>query len=355
MKNWYLLLSFLILLLSCDEEPVETVYFNLKGKNGVFITCEGNFMYGNSSLSFYDKDEKHIYNQLFYARNSAPLGDVAQSITRNGNTIFVSVNNSGKIVGINSETAEFKGVIRGLTSPRYMHFISDDKAYVSDLYARAITIVNPTTFSVIGKIDVSDGKQNYQRHATEQFVQVGNRVFVTCWSNDEYILVIDPENDMVVDSIKTPFQPKDILMDINEKIWVMCDGGFEGSVLGEYTPSLLRIDPVTLTIEQKYVFPDNIDSPSQLTINSTRDTILFLNGGIFKMDVMSRYLPNKPFLSSNGNLFYSLDVDPANDDIYVADAIDYTQSAIIYRYSKNGVLLDSFYVGITPGDYLFTD
>ena len=72
------------------------------------------------------------------------------------------------------------------------------------------------------------------------------------------------------------------------------------------------------------------------------------------MGINSRHLPDEPFIGSNGHLFYSLDVDPQLNDIYVADAIDYTQSAMIYRYNRNGVLLDSFYVGITPGDYLFT-
>ena len=275
MKKYLLIFLVAIFMFSCDEEPVETIYFDLAGREGVFITCEGNFMYGNASLSFYDKNEKKVYNQLFYARNNTPLGDVAQSISQYGNTIFMVVNNSGKIVGINPETAEFKGVISGLVSPRHIHFISGEKAYVSDLYARAICIINPVTFNVTGKINVSDGQQNYQRHATEQFVQVGNLVFVSCWSNDEYLLVIDTETDAVLDSIKTPLQPKDILLDKNEKIWVLCDGGFEGSPLGNEPPSLLRVDPITLTIEQKYVFAENLGFPSQLAINSTKDTLFF--------------------------------------------------------------------------------
>ena len=46
-----------------------------------------------------------------------------------------------------------------------------------------------------------------------------------------------------------------------------------------------------------------------------------------------------------------LGLDPSNGDVYVADAIDYQQQGQILRYSQDGELLDSFYVGIIPGAF----
>jgi len=46
-----------------------------------------------------------------------------------------------------------------------------------------------------------------------------------------------------------------------------------------------------------------------------------------------------------------LTVDPKNGDVYVADAIDYQQDGIVYRYTKEGKLIDQFYVGIIPGAF----
>jgi hypothetical protein len=37
--------------------------------------------------------------------------------------------------------------------------------------------------------------------------------------------------------------------------------------------------------------------------------------------------------------------------VYVADAIDYVQQGMIYRYSKDRELIDKFYVGIIPGAF----
>ena len=344
MKKLFQIILLLFVCWSCDDDPVETVFFDLDTQNGVFIACEGNFMYGNSSLSFYNTETGKVINQLFYARNNAPLGDVTQSLAFQNNTLFIVVNNSGKIYAVDSETAAFKGVITGLTSPRYIHFLSNEKAYVSDLYANHISIINPQTFELTGRIDLGN-------HTSEQIVQIDNRVFVSSWSFDEYILVIDAEADELINKIKVPFQPKELQVDDNDKIWVLSQGSTEGFSDEKIHPALSRIDPVTLTIEQTFRFEDG-ELPAGLEMNSTKDTLFFINRGVYKMSVTSRHLPDSAFIEPK-RLFYSLAVNPKSNEIYVSDAVDYTQNALLYRYSKEGKLLDSFRVGINPSDFMF--
>ena len=50
-------------------------------------------------------------------------------------------------------------------------------------------------------------------------------------------------------------------------------------------------------------------------------------------------------------IYYGLTVNPANGEVYIADAIDYQQQGMIYRYSPEGKLIDEFYVGIIPGAF----
>ena len=122
--------------------PIEPIDMTLPGR-GLFISNEGNFTYGNASLCYYDITNSQLItdqdgdNDIFLSANGIPLGDVAQSVTSYGNTVYVVVNNSGVIFAIDRHTAKITGTIRGLTSPRYMHILSDTKAYVTDLYARA--------------------------------------------------------------------------------------------------------------------------------------------------------------------------------------------------------------------------
>lgn len=342
-----------LLFLSCRDLPVETIFAPVGEKQGVFISCEGNFMYGNSSLSFYDKVNRQVYNQVFFARNGAPLGDVAQSLAFWANSLFVVVNNSGKVVVINPVTLEFKGVITGLVSPRYIQFINDKKAYVSDLYARRITVFNPSTLEKAGYISVTDGKAGSSKHPTETFARVENLVFVTCWSYDNLVLVIDTDSDTLVDSISVPAQPKKIVVDCKGKIWVLTGGSYQGAQGGYENPGLVRIDPDTKTVEQIMRWDSHADKPGDMKLNPAKDTLLIIAGDLYKMPVTDRRLPASPAIHAENRLFFSLGVDPENGDIYLTDAIDYSQNAVIYRYTSSGIPIDTFRVGINPGDFLF--
>ncbi len=345
MKYILIFIFFVIITTSCSDELVETVYAFPLADKGVFIACEGNFLYGNGSLSFYDPVKKQVVNNLFYARNSAPLGDVVQSLSIHNNQLFIVVNNSGKIVVADAANLRFKNVITGLVSPRYIHFINNEKAYVSDLYASHLTIFNPLTLEVTGSVDIGS-------HTAEQMVQIGRYVFASHWSYGETLLVIDTESDSLVEKINVPSQPRDLVVDKNNKIWVLSEGRLEGSATGKQPAAISRIDPETLTIEQIYRFEDG-DLPSSLKLNNTGDTVYYLNRDVFKMAITSRQLPDYAFIKGKNQLFYSLATDPAQGDIYITDAVDYTQNALIYRCAHTGILIDSFKVGINPSDFLF--
>lgn len=346
----------LLILSSCTKSPVETVYFNFTGNRGVYIVNEGNFMYGNSSLSFYNPDEKRVYNQVFQARNGAPLGDVAQSMILWNNLGFIVVNNSGKIYVIDSRTGAFAGNISGLSSPRYVHIINSKKAYVTDLYACKITIFNPATFQITGIIPVRNSVSGFNRHDTEQMIQYKNFVFTNCWSYDNKILVINSNTDQLVDSIEVFKQPNSMVIDKDNKIWVMTDGGFDGNPYGYEKPGLLKIDAETREVERSFRFSLG-DHPFGLCLNNTKDTLLFINRHVWKMAITDKSLPDQPFITSNYSDvyggFYSLGIDPETSEIYVGDAIDHQQNGLCYRYSLSGKLLDQFKVGISPGNFAF--
>lgn len=361
LKYLFLLTFFVVIACSKDDDsqtpPPDGAVVSTKG---VYICNQGNFMSGNASLSFYDSETKEVKNQIFYHANGVPLGDVCQSMSIINGKGFVVVNNSGKIYVIDLSTSKYLGKIEQLTSPRYIEQISSTKMYVSDLYSPSIAIVNPETLQVTGSVYVGRG--------TEQMVRCKDDLYVIGWSYNNKMYKIDTRTDKVVDSIEVAKQPNSMVIDKNNKIWALSDGGYEGSPYGQQMAALVKVDAETFSIEAVLEFSDLSVSPSQLCLNGAGDTLYYIygswsndsatgnadgNGGVYKMSVTADRLPVRPHIPAGNRLFYALGVDPTTAEIYVSDAIDYQQKGWVLRYSPEGEEVDRFKVDIIPGAFCF--
>ena len=345
-----------------DDSLRDFVKLKTQEKTGVFIVKEGNFNNNNASLSFYQQKNKTILNNIFYNTNALPLGDIAQSINIQDSLAYIVVNNSGKIYIINKNTFQYSGKITGLSSPRYIHFINKNKAYVSDLYNKAITIIDPLSQNITGYIHLDNQEKNFYQHSTEQMLQIDNKVYVNCWSYDNKILIINTITDKLEDSITVGKQPNSMVIDQNYRLWVLSDGGFKGSSYGQEKASLSCINLQNLCIEKIYIFDDIDASPSHLQSNITKDSLFFIysnwsgdlpKSGIWAMSIYDKKLPEEAFIPQKNALFYSLGFDKRTSELYVSDAKDFSQNGNIYRYTGKGICIDTFKVGINPTNFYF--
>jgi len=338
----FLLTIVILIIVGCEQDDYLPLISNIPEtfKPGVFILNEGNFGTGNGSVSFLDLNGSEMYNQVFKEVNGIPLGDIPQSMFITDTLGFIVVNNSAKIEVVNMDDFTTVNTISGFTSPRHFLPVSDSTAYVSDLYNSSITVVNINNFTITGSVET--GK------STEQMVKIDGEVFVANWSGGNKILVIEPASGEITDSIDVILEPNSMVLDKNNKLWVLCSGGY----MNEEMPGIICIDPVTREKEKTLMFNVLESSPSNLNINGSGDTLYFLNNDIFKMSVEDPEIPSEPLIHTE-KLYYNIGVDPENGVIYAADAVDYHQKGKIFRYMPGGALKDSFDVDIIPGTFVF--
>lgn len=320
---------------------------------GLFILNEGTFTYANASLSFYNFATNTVENNLFFRVNNAPIGDVGQSLTLIGDDLYIVVNNSKYIYKVDAQTIVFKDKIEGFTSPRYMIPVSADKAYVSDLASPGLWSLDLNTKK---KSFIQTGK------TTEDMVKIGNEVFVSNWSKsyidfaNNTVQVIDCDSDELVAEIEVAKEPRAMVLDKNNKLWVICNGGWDP--MDTQDPALICIDPATRQIVKRFDFTPGVDSPDGLAVDGAGENIFFMNGGygslnLYKMSVDAEQLPDAAYIESNGKVFYGLTINPDNGDIYLTDAKSYVVNGDLLRYSADGTLLGTFELGLIPSYMLF--
>lgn len=315
---------------------------------GLFIINEGNFGQGNGSVSFYNPGTKKIHNDIFYSTNDRPLGDVPFDIEFTKEKAIISVNNAAKAEIVNLNDFTVSRTITELGSPREIEIIHENQIYISDLESPEMDILDLDEPSNVQTIHT--GK------STEAMLYNGQYLFVTNWSEfyvnspNNSVMVIDPQSNSLVKTIQVAKEPNSLAEDKNGDIWILSSGGFNNS---EY-PALSRIDPVQLSLEEEIRFDDKNQSPSNLCINKSGDSLFFLNKDIYALSQNDTMIPQKAYFKAGKRNLNSMVLDHASQDVYFSNALDYQQKGWILRYDRDQkALTDSFRVGIVPGRMKF--
>lgn len=338
MKKLFVLpIAAVFALTSCNQNPDDNDPNIQSFTNGVFVVHEGNFQGGNASLSFLNHFTDSMSNDVFTSVNTIPLGDVAQSMVKLGDKGYIVVNNSGKVEVVNLQDLSSAGTITGLSSPRYICMVSNSIAYVSDLFAGAITVFNPQTLATIGTIAVNGH--------VEEMVKTSSGV-IAAGTGANQVYKINSLNNALNDSVNVGVGPSSLVTDVNGRVWVLTNGGW-----GTEEPKLVCIDPVNMTIELSLNFSLS-EFPSCLKIDGEGNTLFWVNGGVYRMEITSTALPTTPFLNTAA---YKVGYDAENDRIYVSDAGDFNSNGHVYRYGSDGTPIDTFEVGVIPAEFCIVD
>lgn len=334
------------------ESPTDTTITSVDDySKGIFVINEGNYNWGNASVSYIDNATNTVIQDVYKKVNQRGLGDVAQSMILFKDYGLIVVNNSNRIEVVTLKDFKSYTSISGFYSPRYLELVDSTKAYVTSL-KKNIAVIDLTTFTITKEIPIPNWTEVLAKFDHYMFVTSVGNFSQTNDKRKAQIFIIDTKTDLIIDSITTGKEPLGIVIDKKQKIWVLCTGGYDFYE----SPSLIRIDPLLRIVEKTFTFPNDGNLPKKLCINPTGDTIYYIKTGVYQMAVTSDDIPSQPYIPSNGRVFYGLSIHPTNGSIFVSDVLDYVQNGTIYQYnSSKKTLLNTYKVGRIPASFCFTN
>jgi len=319
----------------------------------VIIANEGVFNGGNASLSYIDLTEQKVYNDVYKAQNDKVLGDVFQSIAADDDNLYLVINNSNKIITVDKKTFKYKSEI-SISQPRYLCLIGNNKALVSSMYRSKLQVIDLNTNQITKAINVP-----YPN--TEGMVALNNKVYICPWNTEcNYIYQFDINTEQIEDSIYIAgYAPTQAIVDKNNKLWV-----FAGNPYRNIPASITQIDPNNKNIIKSFIFngQEEIIKP---VFNKTKDAFYYLAviyssnssndyNGLYKMSIEATQTPTEALVEAQTlQYFWGLGVNPENGNIFLGDPKGFIQSGTVSEYTEQGLLKNTYTVGLGPGFFYF--
>lgn len=347
-----LTLVLIVFFSACKKDNKDTFDPNARYSNGAFISNEGAFGVGNSSVSFLDFETDTVANEIFMGANARPMGNVLQSMRLISGKMYCVVNASNKIEIVKADEFTELGVIEGLDNPRNLT-ASNGKLYVTEWgNGGQVKIFDAASYVERGNIEVGTGPEDILNHHSLIWVANGGG-----FALDSTITVIDPVSDEILTTIEVGHNPKEMVVDANNDVWVICNGYTEYDAswnIARQTPSkLVKISVLDLEVASEYVISETTH-PFHIDISKDRKTIYY-GGGYGVNGISSINYVNSSITETlaEEKSFYGFNINRANGDIYGLEAPSFTENGNLIKYNSSGAIIKEYKVGVGPNSVIF--
>lgn len=334
---------------SCKDEHDTTGPTGTDYSDGIFVTNEGNFGSGNGTLTFIKRDGTGLEQKVYqHANVPNTLGNIVQSMNVIGDSAYIVVNNSNRIVVCNKFSMREVTTIENIYQPRDLVDLTDGRFAVS-CWDNTVKLFETRSMSQVGEIEASTGPEKMRVVDGQLWIlNQGGLSIDSC-------LTIADLNTGLVKTFAVYPRPTGIGQDRDGHIWVMCSGRLDYHP-GGYSPShLVKIDRHSMTITADFMIGQDGHDAIGLAINNAGDILYYLfNGDIYQFEIDATQPVDQPLVDYPGT-FYSMGYDPQDNALYGADAIDYSQNGQVSKYdATSGIFLMNFNAGIVPGGFYFS-
>jgi len=345
MKNLRFILWLIAIAVSsgCVRDPLSVApVVPVPSAKGVYIVNQGNFGRGNATLSYFDLENFQVYNDVFSAVNGKNLGDVGQSMVLWNGRGYILVNDSHKIEVIDLSTnVDVETIDLGAgASPRQMAFVNDSLALVTDLYSATVLKVDVAKGSVAGAIPVGQNPEGIVLVAGKAFIANSGFGLGTSLS------IIDLATLSPAGSIPVDENPIGMAVTPDGLVYALCAGAYGGGGVPETFATIMVVDP------RQDAVVDSISvggHASALAIGADGTAYVAGDNSVLAIDARIHRVRGV-FVTGS---FDGVGVEIVSGDVYLADAKQYVQPGTVYVYAANGILRTRFDVGIIPGAFAF--
>jgi len=335
---------------SCDKGKGDE---DLPKKTGVLITNEGNFSFGNGSVSFYDEESMTVTNNVIKnANDGAEIGALVQSIYQHDGIGYLLCNDTDKIEFFSLDNYRFLANPEdNIAVPRYMTVVGD-KGYVTcwgpydDNYGLPdsyIAVLDLAAKLVVDTLDCGSGP--------EGIFALNNKLFVAN-SFETTVSVIDL-SDHSETKINFDAAPQYLVPDGQGNIWISLASGWL------FPAEKSGIQSINASTLEKGSFVHTLDVEGAMAINATGEKIYLLTAQIYpetgtailEFNTSTKSFVEEPLIT--GDNFYGIGYNVTTDKIYVSDSKAFSGPGQIYVYDATGMLLNDQVTGIGPNGFVF--
>jgi hypothetical protein len=290
----------------------------------IIILNEGNFMFGNGTVSVINNVSDEVAQEVFKTKNGFPLGDVPQSMLIHDSLAYIIVNNSGKIEVVKNDNFESVKTITGFTSPRQMVIVNQSPltAWITDLYANKIWKVNLESGAITGSI-ISNGW-------SENIIRWNGNVLILN-KKDSVINVFDINAGQKIKTIGTGLEIVDFRLWSTNELMILTNTG------------IFKLQLQTMNLETVQLFASN-RTPSKMAVDTVHNEVYFLESDVYKYKTSVE----KVITPNSGSNFYGMEVNSLTGEVFITDAKDYVQPGDLIKYSSDYNDPTVYRVGVNP-------
>ncbi len=347
--NYFLLftITVVVLLGSCRKKDVDTTP---SSSHDVWVINEGSFGSGLGNVTAYRSHDNDVIANPVESANGTALGDVAQSAYLIDGDAWVVINNSNKILILDTATFEIKDQITNINTPKF-GCLSGDFFYIGSLFSDEFYQISTSTKNVqifhapgVGILDV---------------VQWNGKIClaISDTSNNK-LYEFDPADGQfrIVASLNEGYAPFDLevvddhLIALSGSSWMGVDFRFTKV----YDVDSSRT--FTPASNAEYVSIASHAGNTYFLANDYSGMGSQLNG-VFQLnmddDTGDFSYSERVTVPSGVAHFYTMGIHPSSGEFYMSDAKSYTVNGQIYIFDPNGHYQNDFEAGIVPGFFFF--